>query len=77
MLQVKDLSSVKLENLKTEIMSKFTELSDKTFMIQFNNSLIYEFDNAEDDPDEIKLNEKRLLKNFSDLKICHQSTLSI
>ena len=76
-MQVKDLSSVKMENLKTEIMSKFTELSDKTFMIQFNNSLIYEFDNAEDDPDEIKLSEKRLLKNFSDLKICHQSTLSI
>ena len=58
-------------------------MTGQTIIVEYNSNIIYEYDqemidaNDEDDADEIKMNENRLKKCFTDLKIAHQSMILV
>jgi hypothetical protein len=80
---VKDFNKFTLGDLKEKVLLGFEdcELSPASLMIEFDQKIIYEHDqqmvddNDPDDEDEIKMNQKRLLKTLADLKFKNQSFL--
>lgn len=88
LLQISDLAGFALKDLKEKVLTDKTiglGLTGQTFMIEFEGNIIYEYDKevvdgADDDEDEleeIKINEKRLLKTFSEVKVLHQSIIQV
>ena len=80
LLTVKDFNTFTLKDFKEKILvNQDIKLTGKTIMIEFEGNIIYEFDqdivdNAGDDKDdleEIKTNERRLLKTLKDTKLIH------
>lgn len=80
LLTVKDFNTFTLKDFKEKILvNQDIKLTGKTIMIEFEGNIIYEFDqdivdNAgddEDDLEEIKTNERRLLKTLKDTKLIH------
>ena len=79
-MTVKNISTFTLKDFKEKILvNKDIRLTGKTIIIEFEGNIIYEFDQElvdgagddEEDVEEIKANEKRLLKTFQGIKLVH------
>lgn len=88
LLQVSNLTAFTLKDLKDKVLvdkASGLGLTGQTLMIEFEGNIIYEYDQeavdgAGDDEDElaeIKTNEKRLLKTFTEVKAIHQSIIQV
>lgn len=81
---IKEFATATLKDVKEALLG-FTDagLTGQTMVFEFNHNIIYEYDqemiNAKDEDDlaEIRMNEKRLLKTLTDLKIKSQQMVQI
>ena len=85
LLELKQLDKFTLGDFKKDVLLGEHEvrMAGQSLIVEYNSNIVYEYDqemvdaNDEDDADEIKMNENRLKKCFTDLKIVHQSMILV
>lgn len=82
LLRVQDYSSFTLSQLQELLMSeKSLGLSNASQLISYDSKIVYEYDHemvTDNDPEdraEIVMNQKRLVKSFSELKLTNPAFL--